>query len=354
MRQQHNVVIRASWGSLPLVSQHLWTRLGCDALLLGDGSRPPAAQAALASGIGPDAQTAFLTAYKAQHDSAMRQRRLDPARRLSRGSSSADSASGRVVLAVCACTTSRGFRPQRLGQLTLFRLMLPSLIRTLSSREAVPDAAAGGTLELWLYVAYDVGDAFYDSPSREAELRAWLDMHMVAPLAAAGVTARHALLRYQNNYRKPGPAFNFMMAAAAEDGADYLYRVNDDTEFVGGGWLVAAVSSLRGYSPPNVGVVGPVCREGNTKILTHDLVHRTHLHIFEYYYPPIFLDWWMDDWISTVYGPARTTHGPFLVRHHVGVHGTRYDIDQSHERYLALEVESGRRALQRWLAQRAA
>jgi hypothetical protein len=64
-----------------------------------------------------------------------------------------------------------------------------------------------------------------------------------------------------------------MMAAAAEDGADYLYRINDDTEFVTP-WVGLALSALRGYSPPNVGVVGPICREGNTRIITHDLVHR--------------------------------------------------------------------------------
>ena len=82
-----------------------------------------------------------------------------------------------------------------------------------------------------------------------------------------------------------------MMAAAAEDGADYLYRVNDDTEFVGTGWAAQAVGALRANTPPNLGVVGPVCNEGNTRILTHDLVHRTHLQIFEHYYPPIFSDW---------------------------------------------------------------
>ena len=46
--------------------------------------------------------------------------------------------------------------------------------------------------------------------------------------------------------------------------------------------------------------MGPSCSDGNMKILTHDFVHRTHLEIFEHYYPPVFSDWWMDDWISKV------------------------------------------------------
>ena len=52
------------------------------------------------------------------------------------------------------------------------------------------------------------------------------------PLARAGVTLRVALLRYPNTMGKPGPAFNFLMSSAHEDGADYLCRVNDDTQFV--------------------------------------------------------------------------------------------------------------------------
>eukprot|EP00327_Prymnesium_parvum_P012789 CAMPEP_0184397316 /NCGR_PEP_ID=MMETSP0007-20130409/59236_1 /TAXON_ID=97485 /ORGANISM="Prymnesium parvum, Strain Texoma1" /LENGTH=107 /DNA_ID=CAMNT_0026750683 /DNA_START=32 /DNA_END=355 /DNA_ORIENTATION=+ len=84
--------------------------------------------------------------------------------------------------------------------------------------------------------------------------------------------------------------------------------------------------------------------------MTHDLVHRTHLHIFEHYYPPIFSDWWMDDWISHVYGSARTAKGPFRVRHFFGHQGTRYEVDQAHASRLEAEIESGRAQIARWLA----
>jgi len=33
--------------------------------------------------------------------------------------------------------------------------------------------------------------------------------------------------------------------------------------------------------------------------MTHDMVHRTHLKIFETYYPAVFHNWFVDDWIST-------------------------------------------------------
>ena len=37
----------------------------------------------------------------------------------------------------------------------------------------------------------------------------------------------------------------------------------------------------------NVGAVGPACRQGNRRILTHDFTHKTHMEIFGgQYYPP--------------------------------------------------------------------
>ena len=72
-----------------------------------------------------------------------------------------------------------------------------------------------------------------------------------------------------------------MMGAAFEDGADYMYRINDDTKFQGP-WAMQAVSALRRMDPPNVGVVGPLCDEGNQKIMTHDFTHRTHMRIFDH------------------------------------------------------------------------
>lgn len=180
-----------------------------------------------------------------------------------------------------------------------------------------------------MYILYDEGDVYFDNPAREVEVHTWLQAHMIEPLRKVGVTMQVALLRYRNEMRKPGPAFNYMTAAAYEDGSDYMYRVNDDTQF-SGPWLHDAVRVLSSFSPPNVGVVGPLCAEGNTLIMTHDFVHRTHLDIFEHYYPPVFSDWWMDDWISKVYGPRRTRQGPFRVRHMIGHQGTRYSVDQAH------------------------
>ena len=56
-------------------------------------------------------------------------------------------------------------------------------------------------------------------------MRTWLQAQMIEPLRKVGVTMQVTLLRYRNEMRKPGPAFNYMTAAAYEDGSDYMYTL---------------------------------------------------------------------------------------------------------------------------------
>jgi hypothetical protein len=83
--------------------------------------------------------------------------------------------------------------------------------------------------------------------------------------------------------------------------------------------LSHAFTGLSTLTEP-YGVVGPLCNQGNEKILTHDFTHRLHMEIFEMnYYPPELVDWWMDDWISLVYGRQRTFKARSVpVMHHTG------------------------------------
>jgi hypothetical protein len=64
--------------------------------------------------------------------------------------------------------------------------------------------------------------------------------------------------------------------------------------------------------PENVGVVVPTFIHGNKKkknrnpMLTHDMVHTTHLDIFGLYYSPVFDNCLSDKWISEIYKPIRS------------------------------------------------
>ena len=190
-----------------------------------------------------------------------------------------------------------------LDDTSLARILLPSL------RESISDAEKR-MLQVAVYIVFDFGDPFWEQESLRESLRTntdWLLIHYVA-------------------VRKTGRIpFNEGCRIAFQQGADYIVRVNDDTGFHGQSWISVAIKTLQGYRPHGLGVVGPVCEEGNTEILTHDMVHRTHLQIFEDYYPREFDNWWLDDWISSVYGESHTTRlQEWVVTHHVNMHGQRY------------------------------
>lgn len=279
----------------------------------------------------------------------------------------------RTVVSVCCGAKGHKVDPsltrgQNLNRQAIFLYLLPSLRKTLrppppSEDRPPPPTAAGGVgdeaelaelFEYRVYVAFDQGDKFFDSPEGERAVMEWAAANLTEPLAREGVQVRLMLLPFENPMHKPGPAFNFVTAAAWEDGADYLYRVNDDSTLQGVGWPQQAVKALRAHSPPNVGVVGPKCRQGKTSILTHDFVHRTHLEIFDFYYPPVFVDWYMDDWVSKVYGRARTTRGKFTVVHNTGFAGMRYSLDRTAGGLGTLvsgEVRRGARRIEQWVAQ---
>lgn len=73
---------------------------------------------------------------------------------------------------------------------------------------------------------------------------------------------------------KPGWAHSDAAVAAVREGADYVYRTNDDSEFPKiGDWLDRWVIELRSRSPvPNIGVTGPTCNEGATWCVTKTAV----------------------------------------------------------------------------------
>eukprot|EP01068_Selenidium_serpulae_P015226 Selendium_serpulae@DN6188_c0_g2_i1.p1 len=144
--------------------------------------------------------------------------------------------------------------------------------------------------------------------------------------------------------------FNPMMAAMYDDGVDYMMRTNDDSEFVTRGWITDAIKVLKSYNPPNIGIVGPNHTGGNTNIITHDMVHRSHLNIFDTYYPVEFQNWFVDTWMTNVYGPERTCKmSNWGVKHLVLP--TRYKVDLAKQTVLSPVLDKSRQALRERLAE---
>lgn len=201
---------------------------------------------------------------------------------------------GSGFVAVCAATRSR-LSWTKLDMTDPGRVLLPSIAATTTKADKVR-----------VFLGVDSDDRF------------WVPWRNAALVSYANDTWKLDVTVFTYARHENHVPFNALMRDAYDLGAEYLVRVNDDSEFETRGWVSAARKVLQGYQPPNVGVVGPVCLQGNTRILTHDMVHRTHLDIFQAYYPPQFSNWYVDDWISRVYGPSRTTKlKTWTVKHHL-------------------------------------
>ena len=232
----------------------------------------------------------------------------------------------KTMIAICAATHSKS-NWRSLDDTALQNILIPSIEKTISTSDR-------SKYDFRLYLAADHDDHFWLQNQNNVKTPDWLQVEI-------------------GFYEVPEQKipFNPMMRAAFNDGAEYLVRINDDSEFVTSDWVSKAAAKLASYDPPNVGMVGPNCREGNTAIMTHDMVHRTHLDIFEHYYPDVFSAWWIDDWISKVYGPERSTKMmDWTVKHHTHKHGTRYEVQHHEANLLKGELKKGAAQIEVWLS----
>lgn len=157
---------------------------------------------------------------------------------------------------------------------------------------------------------YDTGDAWSDmremfrTRAYQRLKEAMVEDALVTSILANQLTIK--LAHFDDLGGAPSQVVSQLMLTAYEAGFDYFYQVNDDTQIVTPNWAIEFIHALK-YNPiaSNVGVTGPLDTH-NDKIFTHSFVHRTHIEIFGYFFPPSFKNWWSDDWISTVYGTTHT------------------------------------------------
>jgi hypothetical protein len=192
-----------------------------------------------------------------------------------------------------------------------------------------------GLFSYKIYIGYDIGDSFFDNKHHLEQIYSWSSKHIPS--------VDIKTVSFVNVYGKPGPIMNFLSKRAYIDGCEFMYRINDDTEFLTI-WTTPFVEALKAFHPSLVGVVGPTCREGNTKILTHDFVSKKHYEIFSFHYPPELKDWWLDDWISFVYGNKNTRKlSTVKIKHHIKVR--RYLISWKSKEKLKPLLEEGRNTI---------
>ncbi|KAL4231098.1 hypothetical protein ACF0H5_008681 [Mactra antiquata] len=182
----------------------------------------------------------------------------------------------KIKVGVLIPSTTRGIRFQGIEKFSLFKISLPSFYKTMQTE-----------YDYTIYVGIDINDTLN---SCIHDIEGFGDNIIVVRVNGSTFTK----------------AVNTIAEKAVQDGADYLVRVNDDTQFVTNKWTSLCIESLQSFEPPNIGVVGPLCLRDKETILTQDFVHVTHFHIFGFYYPPQLDNWWADDWITLVYEPSRS------------------------------------------------
>lgn len=234
------------------------------------------------------------------------------------GNESEQSNSNKIKIGILIPSSTRNILNLSLSDLPLVEICIPSLYSTLEN-----------TFLYRIYIGIDEGDRLMNFQDK------------IKSLFDCATT----VIVHGRNFVK---SVNAIAERAYSDGMDYLVRVNDDTKFVSENWASLAIAKLKEYVPQNIGVVGPTCNEGNIHILTHDMVHRTHLDIFSFYYPPYLENWWADDWITKVYEPFRSTKlKSWLVKHFVVE--MRYSVDPEREAWVKTLLEYDKSRLQKYL-----
>ena len=248
------------------------------------------------------------------------------------------------VIAIMAASTSRGLNEtESFTHIPLFKTLFPSLLCNLDCG-----------FKYIFVMGYDEGDNFYDSVESIDKVFAWFNSYIASPLQRNGIDISLHPVRVKNSAKRPGPVFTAIAKAAYGLHADYYYRVNDDSEFLGK-WAKLYTNTLKQH-PLQLGVIGPSCYHSRDRILTHDFVYKTHMEIFNgIYYPIEFSDWYMDDWISAVYGPQLTFISKKVgIDHHFRYRERSYDVNRENLKLLDPLVKSGQEKIIQFLEEKVA
>lgn len=218
---------------------------------------------------------------------------------------STSSGSSKPLICVLVPTTSRHSSAKTFRQSTVYKRPLSTFTQVLELDK----------YDYALYLGFDTIDKFFMQSKIQREAMEWAKKVMP--------TVHFLVKPFENVIKRPGPIMNFLSQEAFNDGCDYFYRINDDTMFLTEKardklkdgkrihqrlqpkkWASLYIAELKKMKPPFIGAVGPWVKgpTDNYAILTHDFTSRNHLKIFGIHYPKVFPDWYLDNWITFVYG----------------------------------------------------
>ena len=217
------------------------------------------------------------------------------------------------TIAMGTAITTRGIPTAKdmIKLLPYFKYCLSSFCKT----------ASPGYFYVW-YIGFNFNDPILPAPAgREVFIKYF---NLITRKECKG-DFKVAIQFVKCNYSlRPAWAQNDALMTGYNDGMEYFYMINDDTIMETYNWTDSFTQQLRNFNPPNMGLVGPRHSGGNVAILTYHFVHRTHIDIFQFFYPRNFTDWFGDDWLTQIYEPNNVKKMPNVQVKHTTEKGQRY------------------------------
>jgi len=210
---------------------------------------------------------------------------------LREGCDEPDGGDGPVKFAMLVPTTTKGLEGVSIDSLPLVRTFLPTFKETV--KPSLP------RVEFHLYLGYDAGDAFYDTPGNPEAVRG-----RIAQMNTGLLPANVHFVRFPE--REPlAILWNKLYDQAYAEGMHYFYQVGDDVKHKATGWADAFIDTLRNNPVArNFGVVGPSDCQLSVPWVEQAVVSRLHKRIHGDLFDPIFSDTSCDVWLSQAYGQA--------------------------------------------------
>lgn len=241
----------------------------------------------------------------------------------------------RLRIAMLIPVTSRKMNLGATKDLEFFKKVLPTFLNSLGQDYCMYDYN--------FYLGCDQGDVYYDNAQRMSEFSS-----IFRSVAANYPRVRLAqFMSLQGTQSAPCYAWNQLFLKAYQDNNDYFYQIGDDCEFVTSGWSSEFINALRTHKN-ELGVAGPL--DINNKLLmTQSFVSRTHMLVFDTYYPRFFRNWFCDNWMVCVYQDLGLCH--WLQQHKIQnkKQPERYSIHNVSKAEFRTEVENGKIKLIGWM-----
>lgn len=244
----------------------------------------------------------------------------------------------RLRIAMLIPVTSRKMNLGATKELEFFKKVLPSFLNSLGEDYCVYDYN--------FYFGCDEGDKYYDSAGRKHEFESCFRA-LTTNFPRVKLAQFMSLKETQS---APCYAWNQLFLKAYHDNNDYFYQIGDDCEFLTNGWTSGFINALRTHKN-ELGVTGPL--DINNKLLmTQSFVSRTHMQVFDTYYPRFFRNWCCDEWMVYVYQDFGLCH--WLKQYQVQNkrQPERYTIQHVSREELRNQVSDSKNKLLNWMNRR--